>query len=225
MNFQRSEIKTRRADRGTSTVARCCKWSFLGLAIWVGWHILAPYQHYVPPDFEFGFLRGKADFFYRNGYWLGFSLILPPLRSPCFRVRCNAAKRFAFDGRVFIVFLVGSTGILVLGFAAPGGLIMATRHTWLVGATCFGVIAVGAWLSTLCGWRSARAQCFEAHRRWMLRSYTLILSAVFLRLINISLATTAMEHEFTYQLSAWLSLIVPVAFLELRLRRKRPRPE
>ncbi|MEL6110886.1 MAG: DUF2306 domain-containing protein [Planctomycetota bacterium] len=205
-------------------IERIAKWTFLGLAVWVGWHILAPYPHYVPPDFEFGFLRGKRDFFYRSGYWLGFFAHLAgaPLALFSGALQCSRTLRVRWPG---LHRLLGRAyAILVLGLAAPGGLIMATHaYGGLSGAICFASIAACAWGCTWIGWRAARIGNFEQHRRWILRSYVLILSAVFLRLINLSLSTIGMDHEFTYQVSAWLSFVAPLGVLEWGLRQRKLR--
>lgn len=202
-------------------IARFAKWTFLGLAVWVGWHILAPYTHYVPPDFEFGFLRGKRDFFYRNGYWLGFFAHIAgaPLALFSGALQCSRTVRERWP--TFHRLLGRAYAILVLGFAAPGGLIMATRaYGGWSGAICFAAIAASAWGCTWIGWRAAHERHFERHRRWMLRSYTLMLSAVFLRLVNIALSGLELDHELTYQASAWMSFVPPMLILESLIRRR-----
>lgn len=198
------------------TPLRLIKWACLGFVFWIGWLILTPFPHYLPPDFEFGFLRNKGDFFYRSGYFIGFyaHIIAAPLglfvgglqmgrtirdRYPVLHRRC---------GQVYVV--------VVLAAAAPGGLIMAMKAYGGWSTTiCFSVIAIGTWWSTLLGWRSGRRCDFARHRIWMMRSYVLMLSAVFLRLGHIALQPLELSHRSTYQLAAWLSWTIPILVLEI----------
>ncbi|MEM6473548.1 MAG: DUF2306 domain-containing protein [Planctomycetota bacterium] len=197
------------------TPARLTKWVFLAFVAWIGWHILAPYPQYLPPNFDVGFLRGKGEFFYRNGYSIGFfaHILAAPLAllpgamqaSRTLRVRRPYFHRVL--GRLYCV--------LVLLLVTPGGLLMAMKaYGGWSGVCCFSLIAIFTWFSTFMGWRTARSSQYASHARWMLRSYTLMLSAIFLRLTNISLTELEFGHEFTYQFSAWISWLVPLAIVE-----------
>ncbi|MEO1526322.1 MAG: DUF2306 domain-containing protein [Planctomycetota bacterium] len=221
MSLPKTQRPSVQASNELSLALRLIKWTLLGVSLWVGWHILAPYAHYMPPDFEQGFLLGKRSFFYRNGYWIGFfaHIVAAPLALFLGALQCSQTVLRRWPA--FHRYLGRAYGISVLGFAAPGGLVMATHaYGGLSGAICFALIAVGAWLATWIGWRAARARAFDSHRRWMLRSYTLILSAVALRLINIGLSSFELDHELTYQISAWASFVLPLAGLEWGIRQR-----
>jgi len=76
-----------------------------------------------------------------------------------------------------------------------------------------------AWLgSTLVAWRAVRQRRYAAHRRWMIRSFALALSAVTLRLAL--LVPTAMQLDFLpiYRVTSWASWIINLLLAELWLR-------
>jgi uncharacterized membrane protein len=88
-----------------------------------------------------------------------------------------------------------------------------------VAAAGFSLMAT-VWLATtLIAWRAARRRAFAAHRRWMVRSFALSLSAVTLRVAL--LAPTFWQVEFMpfYRSTAWLSWMVNLLLAELWLRR------
>jgi uncharacterized membrane protein len=77
-------------------------------------------------------------------------------------------------GRVYVVScLVGAAAGLVLAMGSSAG---------PVASTGFGGLAIAWMVVNVLGWQSARARHFTAHRRWMIRSWALTLSAVTLRL-------------------------------------------
>ena len=192
------------------------KFIIAGLILYIGLLILTPFPHYLPPDFEYGFLRNKANFFYSGGYFIGFYahifsapiglLIGTPQMSKQLRQRFpNAHRR-----------LGTAYAILALLAIAPGGLIMATRaYGGLSTMFCFGLISALMWTTTLLGWQAANRSKWAAHGRWMCRSYTLLCSAIMLRLINFALSRFELDHTLTYQLSAWFSWLPAVLCLEI----------
>lgn len=194
---------------------RITKWLAIGFVFWIGCLILTPFPHYLPPDFGFGFLSNKADFFFRTGYFIGFylhictapiGLFLGGLQmSRTVRNRFPSVHRIA--GRVYVA--------AVLFAAAPGGLIMSMKAYGGWSTTiCFGLIAIGTWWATFAGWRAACLGEYERHRIWMMRSYVLMLSAVFLRVGHYALQPLDLSPQLTYQAAAWLSWIVPLGILE-----------
>ncbi|QDV47216.1 hypothetical protein Enr13x_71250 [Stieleria neptunia] len=200
------------------TPTRVAKCVAIGFVFWIGFLILSPFPHYLPPDFEYGFLSNKADYFYRSGYFIGFYLHIAgaPIglfvgglqMSRTVRERYPWVHRFA--GTVYV------TAVLVA--AAPGGFIMSMKAFGGWSTTlCFGLLAVATWWSTLIGWRAGRRFDFLRHRNWMLRSYVLLLSAVVLRLGHFALRTLQLTPELTYQIAAWVSWVIPLIALELAL--------
>jgi hypothetical protein len=69
----------------------------------------------------------------------------------------------------------------------------------------------------------ARAGRYDAHRAFMMRSAALTFAAVVLRLMTLPLMATGMTLTQSYDVTAWLSWIVPLAYVEWRLRYRRAR--
>ena len=88
--------------------------------------------------------------------------------------------------------------------------------TGVVAAVGFATLAIVTATCALAGWRSARRRRFVPHRRWMLRSYALLCSAVVLRVIG-GLADQ-FDATWTYPYAAWLSWLIPLVSLEIILR-------
>ncbi len=90
------------------------------------------------------------------------------------RLRRGASPPHRWTGRVYVVgCLVGGVAGLVL---APGS------FAGPIASAGFGCLAL-LWIAvTVLGWRAAVQGRFADHRRWMIRSWTLTLAAVTLRL-------------------------------------------
>jgi hypothetical protein len=79
----------------------------------------------------------------------------------------------------------------------------------------FALLAIATGACVLLGWRSAVKRRFAEHRRWMLRCFLLLCSAVIVRIIG-GLATVAtVGDSWIYPLTAWASWLVPLAMFEL----------
>ena len=213
--LMRSMITPTRAN----TLHRLIKFIVAAVILWVGWLILTPFPHYLPPDLNRGFLRNKATFFYSSGYFVGFyaHILTAPLGLLLGTIQMSGTLRRKLPrlhrslGRTYVW--------LVLIGVAPGGLIMATRaYGGLSSVICFGLISVLTWIATLIAWRRARVMQFRLHGQWMCRSYTLMCSAILLRLISFPLTRFELDHTFAYQLSAWLSWVPAMIVLELVLK-------
>lgn len=183
--------------------------------------ILTPYPRYLPPDFDHGFLRNKQLGFYSSGYFLGFyaHIFTAPPALLCGTLQISSTLRRRWPtwhrrlGKIY--------ALLVLCFAAPGGLIMSTRA---FGGTssliCFALISVGAWWFTWKGWQTAQQRRFDEHGRWMCRSYLMMCSAIMLRLIHFAMQPIGLDPTLTYQLAAWLSWLPALGVFELTIRNR-----
>ncbi len=178
--------------------------------------ILTPFPHYLPPDFERGFLRNKAEGFYSSGYFLGFyaHIASAPLAILCGTLNLSHSLRRRLPqlhrklGKLYVV--------LVLCFAAPGGAIMSTRAFGGMSSTvCFALISVAAWWFTWKAWQAAKARRFAAHGRWMCRSYLMMCSAITLRLIHFLMQPLELDPTLTYQWAAWLSWLPALVIFEI----------
>jgi hypothetical protein len=112
---------------------------------------------------------------------------------------------------------------LVLLLVAPSGLWMAWYAAAGPVATAgFGLLAM-LWIAVnLLGWRVALQRRFDAHRRWMLRSWALTLAAVTLRLYM--LAFPSLDAYRAISFLCWIpNLLIVEAWLRLATRNVEPR--
>jgi len=176
--------------------------------------VVLAFGDYLPPQFESGFLNGRDAYFW-EGYHLPFyahivsgpcSLLLGLLLlSERFRKRFAGWHRRL--GRVQVA------GVLLL--VSPSGLWMAFyAETGPMAGFGFGSLALATGFCTVRGWRVAVNRRFAKHRRWMLRCYILLCSAVVLRLTAGVATVTDVEGIWIYQMAAWTSWLIPLAIFE-----------
>lgn len=202
------------------------RWLAVALVARVLVTILSNYPDYFPPDFASLFLQGREATFagvYRVAFYthiLSAPLVLaagPVLLSESVRRRFGRMHRVL--GRVHV-------GVL-LALVLPSAVVMS-RHSfggWPAGVSFVSLAAATAGC-TLAGVATARRRRFDRHRRWMLRSYVLICSAVALRLISGAAGLVGVPSpEAAYVVAAWCSWLVPLAALELaqQVPARRPR--
>ncbi len=211
-------LDNRPFDTATSTMTprRCLALASAAMVLFIGALILAPFPHYLPPDFGFGFLRNKQSFFYSTPYFIGFYAHIgaSPIVLICGTLQMSRSLRLRWPrshrllGKIYV--------LLVLCLMAPGGLVMSTRAFggWST-AICFALISSLAWLFTLIAWRAAKGMRYADHRRWMCRSYLMICSAIMLRLVLYLMQPLGLDRVFAYQLAAWLSWLPALAIFEL----------
>ena len=177
--------------------------------------VLISYRDYMPPDFESDFLQGRAAYFSGSYQWAFYTHITS---GPCSLVlgmilisdqfRTRFAKWHRRLGRI-------QTACVLL-LITPSGLWMAFyAETGAVAGAGFASLAVATGLCVGLGWRSAVKRRFVQHRRWMLRCFVLLCSAVVLRAIGGVATVTGSDAAWLYPLSAWTCWLVPLAVLEL----------
>lgn len=109
--------------------------------------------------------------------------------------------------------------ILLLGFAAPSGFIMAfyANGGWMAKLS-FLILTSLWWWFTYKGYQTVRARQFVAHRMWMLRSYALTLSAITLRLMQFVLSYWFLINPAEqYIFVSWVSWMLNLTIVELWL--------
>jgi hypothetical protein len=174
--------------------------------------ILANYPDYFPPNFNSLFLQGRETMF-SGAYFAAFyvHILSAPLvlfnglilLSEYVRRRHGGWHRWL--GRVQVVVL--------LLFVLPSSVVMS-RHAfggWPSGLS-FLLLSAATASCAIVGVVHACRRCYEQHRRWMLRSYVLICSAVALRLISGTAGLVGVpspEHAYIY--AAWSSWLFPLA--------------
>ncbi len=111
-------------------------------------------------------------------------------------------------------------GIVVLGWAGPAGLFLALHAKGgIAGRAAFLVLGLLWWGATARGVQSILAGRPADHRRWMIRSYSLALSAVSFRVFQTALFWAGLPDEPNYILSLWLSLAASLVAGEAFVRK------
>ncbi|GAA2090323.1 DUF2306 domain-containing protein [Kitasatospora saccharophila] len=135
---------------------------------------------------------------------LGLLQFLPGLRA-----RRPALHRWTGRGYVLAAAATGLGGLLI----APHGLYPPVAP---LGFTALAVLTLA---TTALGLHHARHGRIPAHRRWMLRSYALMFTAVTFRLWLLALGPTGLPTAAVYASGAWAAWIVNLAVAERLLRR------
>jgi hypothetical protein len=203
------------------------RWLAVVLILRVLATVLANYPDYFPPNFDALFLQGRETTFhgvYRIAFYVHILSAPLVLFNGLVLLSENVLRRYRrwhrWLGRVQVVVL--------LLFVLPSSVVMS-RHAfggWPAGLS-FLLLSVATAICAILGVVYACRRRYAQHRRWMLRCYVLICSAVALRLISGTaglFGVPAPEHA--YIVAAWSSWLFPLAICELveRYRGHRPSP-
>jgi uncharacterized membrane protein len=194
---------------------RLLAFSAAALVVKVNASVVASYHNYFPPNFSSDFLRGREGHFFGVYQWAFYTHIVAGPVSLVLglvllaeRTRRRFPKWHRLLGRVqvgCVLLFVTPSGLWMAWYAAAGPLAGAGLATLAV-VTAF-CVALGA--------RAAVKRRFAEHRRWMLRCYVLLCSAVVLRVIG-GLATVAGFYaEWVDPLANWISWLVPLTAFEV----------
>jgi hypothetical protein len=192
--------------------------------------ILANYPDYFPPNFDSLFLQGREAPFtgaYQPAFYVhifsGPVVLFNGLILLSAYVRRHHAAWHRVLGRIQVAVL--------LLFVLPSSVVMS-RHAfggWPAGLS-FLLLSAATATCAIVGVVHARRRRYHQHRRWMLRSYVLICSAVALRLISGAAGLVGVPSpEGAYVVAAWSSWLIPLAAYEIVERlptnRHSPRPD
>jgi uncharacterized membrane protein len=192
------------------------RWLAVALILRVLATILANYPDYFPPQFDSLFLQGREATFagaYRPAFYVhifsGPFVLVNGLILLSDSVRRRHGGLHRLLGRLQVVVL--------LLFVLPSGVVMS-RHAfggWPAGLS-FLLLSVATAGCAIAGVVHARRRHYDQHRRWMLRSYVLICSAVALRLFSGAAELVGVpSSEGAYIVAAWASWLVPLAAYEI----------
>ena len=194
------------------------RWLAVVLILRVTAAILANYPDYFPPNFESLFLQGREATFhglYRAAFYVHVLTAPLVLVIGLFLVLDSGRRRGLHRalGRVQV-------GVLLL-VVLPSSAVMS-RHAfggWPAGLSFFTLSVVTAGCAVL-GVVAARRKQYARHRRWMLRTFVLLCSAIVLRLISGAAGEVGVPYpEQAYVAAAWASWVLPLAATEVFLRR------
>lgn len=180
---------------------------------------------YIPIDLDAAFLNVKHREILLTHYQIAFfshaytSILVMIAGIPQFSgyIQRNYKKLHRTLGKIYItilLFIAGPSG-LVMGLYAMGGI--STKIS-------FTLLAI-LWISfTAIAWKKAKQKQWDAHRKFMLRSYALTLSAVSLRLfkwfINETFGLPPMDTYLIVSWSGWLfNLGVVELYIQLALKK------
>ncbi len=128
-------------------------------------------------------------------------------------------KVHKYMGRLYV--------IVTLLLSAPSGFLMgiyANGGIW--SQTSFITLSVLWWVTTYMGYRKARSKDFDTHRKWIIISYALALSALTLRAWKFGITNWTdlnMKPMDLYRLVAWIGWVpnLIVAILIISVERKK----
>lgn len=176
--------------------------------------VLADYRDYWPPNFDSDFLRGREVYFWGPYRWAFYiHLISGPVALIFGAVLANAQfsnrlprwhRRLGRIHAACVLLLLVPSGLWMACYAATGA----------VAAAGLAALAIATAACIALGWKAAVARKFSDHRRWMLRSFVLLCSAIVIRMIG-GLATVAQwDIDWLYPASTWASWLVPLIVYE-----------
>jgi hypothetical protein len=208
--------------RALTTVLR---WLAVVLILRVLAVILANYPDYFPPNFDSLFLQGRETTF-RGAYRAAFYTHILSAPLVLFNglvllseyVRCRHGGWHRWLGRVQVAVL--------LLFVLPSSVVMSRRAFggWPAGLS-FLLLSATTASCAIVGVVAACRRRYYQHRRWMLRCYVLICSAVALRLISGTARLVGVSSpEHAYIFAAWSSWMFPLAACEIVQRWPAHRP-
>jgi uncharacterized membrane protein YozB (DUF420 family) len=177
--------------------------------------VVLGYRNYFPPNFDVDFLSGRQSYFAGAYQWAFYAHILSgPVSLVLGLILVNESFRRQFPkwhrsmGKV-------QAGVVLL-LLAPSGLWMAFyAQTGTIAGMGFALLAIATGMCVLAGWRSAVKRRFAEHRRWMMRCFLLLCSAVIVRVIGGLATVAAVGDSWIYPLTAWGSWLVPLTVFEL----------
>ena len=196
---------------------------YLVVLAFFSWLMLRITLQYWPIRGDAAFLQIKQQYIgirhWEVAFWIHvFTSMLPLMAgftqfNPRLLAKWPRVHRLMGRVYVFSVCFVTGPASLVMAFYANGGI------TSRVGFVTLAVL----WLVTTgMGWRKALRRDWAEHRKWMMRSYALTLSAITLRawkyVIIMAFAPPPMD---VYRLVAWLGFVPNLLFVEWLLRTKR----
>lgn len=107
--------------------------------------------------------------------------------------------------------------VIILFLSAPSGLIMsfyANGGFW--SKLSFIILTILWFVFTYLAYKSAKQKKWEQHKKWIMRSYALTLSAISLRLFKWCIVSfIALPPMDTYKIVAWLGWTVNLFFVEM----------
>jgi hypothetical protein len=172
------------------------------LRYWSGDPALLPYELRV------NFLHNPAAFILHTSFG-GLALLLAPWQFVGW-LRRKHPWLHRWTGRAYL-------GCVVISGVAAYPVALGTIAGPIASAGF--ALMTTLWLgTTLIAWRAARRRRYAAHRRWMIRSFALALSAVTLRIALLVPIQLQLDFMPVYRVTSWASWILNLLLAEFWLR-------
>lgn len=199
------------------------RWLAVVLILRVLVTILANYPDYFPPNFDALFLLGRESTFvgtYRVAFYVHiFSAPVVLLNgllllSESVRRHCGSLHRVLGRVQMLVLLLLMLPSSVVMSRHAFGG--------WGAGVSFLTLSLLTATCAVM-GVAAARRGRFDRHRRWMLRCFVLLCSAISLRLLSGAAGLIGVPSaEGAYVVAAWASWVLPLIAYEIVERSRAP---
>jgi uncharacterized membrane protein len=188
----------------------------IGLFLKVLLGILVEYRWYFPPDFDqSAFLSGRRYSFsapYATAFYAHILSGPPALLLGFFLMLTGGRPKLRLWHRLAGKLLA----LIVLAFLVPSGLVMARQaYAGPIAAAGFAGLSIATGLCTIAAAYFAIAGNIRVHQRFAVRCFILLTSPLLLRLASGLVIVLDCESETYYQLTAWLSWLVPLAVYEV----------
>ena len=179
--------------------------------------------NYIPYNTDVGFLRIKQQYISIDHWRIAFFIHVyasiwvllagfTQFSGRLLRHNPGLHRAMGYIYVVDVIFITGPAGLL-MGFYANGGL--SSRIAF--------VLLALLWIFfTAMAWRKAVQKDFRSHRRFMIRSFALTLSAITLRAWKYAITNTvALPPMDVYRVVAWAGWVINWGVAEWLLRGKR----
>jgi uncharacterized membrane protein len=182
---------------------------------------------YIPYKTDVGFLRIKQDYIgvdhWRIAFFIhvyaSFWVLLAGFTQFSKTIQRNNPRLHRTLGYIYVIdvlLITGPAGLL-MGFYANGGIFSRIAFVSLAALWIF---------FTAMALIKARQKDFRAHRRFMIRSYALTLSALTLRAWKYAITNTmSVPPMDVYRMVAWLGWVVNLGVAEYILYRTKARAQ
>ena len=176
--------------------------------------VVSNYVNYFPPNFGVEFLRGREDYFFGSYQWAFYLHILTgPISLILGMILLSETVRRKF--RRWHRWLGRVQAVNVLFLVAPSGLWMSAYvDSFRLTGMAFATQSFVTGLTIAMGWRAAVKRQFQEHRRWMIRNFLLLSSAVVLRLVFGTASLFQYEEYWLFPAVAWGSWVLPLLIFE-----------
>lgn len=128
------------------------------------------------------------------------------------RIRAKRLKLHRLLGKLYVVsVLLSSIAGLYIAIFANGGIISQLGFSFL---------AIAWFYTTLAAFTTIKKRQIQAHRKWMIRSYSLTLAAVTLRLwLPILPSILGIPFSESYRIISWLCWVPNIIIAEIYIKK------